>query len=161
MGFASWQRYCTASSSGRQPNFAALNRGRHLCSTRRPSRWALAHSSSIAINYHCIVDVRRVIKRYDSRSRHGCVMALGKLFTPLWPCHQAVCCNLILVSGQWMGPANCPSSAGTVLQGAYNSEKPGKHGNLREFVHSGKLREFEIYSGNSCILDATFSWHNL
>ena len=30
-GFASWQRYCTASSSGRQPNFAALNRGRHLC----------------------------------------------------------------------------------------------------------------------------------
>ena len=32
-----------ASSSGRQPNFAALNRGRHLCSAGRPSRWALAH----------------------------------------------------------------------------------------------------------------------
>ena len=31
------------SSSGRQPNFAALNRGRHLYSARRPSRWALAH----------------------------------------------------------------------------------------------------------------------
>jgi len=31
------------SSSGRQPNFAALNRGRHLCSTGRPSLWALAH----------------------------------------------------------------------------------------------------------------------
>ena len=31
-GFASWQRYCTASGSGRQPNFAALNRGRHLYS---------------------------------------------------------------------------------------------------------------------------------
>ena len=42
-GFASWQRYCTASSSGRQPNFAALNRGRHLCSAGQPSRWALAH----------------------------------------------------------------------------------------------------------------------
>ena len=42
-GFASWQRYCTASSSGRQLNFAALNRGRHLCSAGRPSRWALAH----------------------------------------------------------------------------------------------------------------------
>jgi len=41
-GFASWQRYCTASSSGRQPNFAALNRRRHLCSTERQSRWALA-----------------------------------------------------------------------------------------------------------------------
>jgi len=31
------------SSSGRQPNFAALNRGRHLCSAGLPSRWALAH----------------------------------------------------------------------------------------------------------------------
>jgi len=32
--------YCTASSSGRQPNF---DRGGHLCSAGRPSRWALAH----------------------------------------------------------------------------------------------------------------------
>jgi len=31
------------SSSGRQPNLAALNRGRHLYSARQPSRWALAH----------------------------------------------------------------------------------------------------------------------
>jgi len=31
------------SSSKRQPNFAALNRGRHLCLAGRPSRWALAH----------------------------------------------------------------------------------------------------------------------
>ena len=31
------------SSSERQPNFAALNRGRHLCSEGRPSGWALAH----------------------------------------------------------------------------------------------------------------------
>ena len=30
-------------SSGRQPNFAALNRGRHLCSAGWPSRWALTH----------------------------------------------------------------------------------------------------------------------
>ena len=41
--FASWQRYYTASTSGRQPNFAALNRGRHLCTAGRPSGWALAH----------------------------------------------------------------------------------------------------------------------
>ena len=34
------------SSSGRQPNFAALNRGRHQYSAERPSRWALAHISS-------------------------------------------------------------------------------------------------------------------
>jgi len=31
------------SSSGRQPKFAALNRGRHLHSAGRPSRWVLAH----------------------------------------------------------------------------------------------------------------------
>ena len=46
-----WQRYCTASSSGRQPNFAALNRERHLCSTGRPSRWALAH---ILVFIYCV-----------------------------------------------------------------------------------------------------------
>jgi len=42
---ASWHRYCTAStcSSGRQLNFAALNRGHHLCSAGRPPRWALTH----------------------------------------------------------------------------------------------------------------------
>ena len=34
---------CTASSSGCQLNFAALNRGRQLCSAGRPSGWALAH----------------------------------------------------------------------------------------------------------------------
>jgi len=33
------------SSSGRQSNCAALNRGRHLYSAGRPSRWALAHIS--------------------------------------------------------------------------------------------------------------------
>ena len=33
-------------SSGRQPKFAALNRGRHLYSAGRPSRWAFAHISS-------------------------------------------------------------------------------------------------------------------
>ena len=50
------------SNSERQPNFAALNRGRHLCSAGRPSRWALAHilvlkkliqfDSNIATNLH-------------------------------------------------------------------------------------------------------------
>ena len=39
------------SSIGRQPNFAALNRGRHLYSAGRPSRWALAHISSFHL--HC------------------------------------------------------------------------------------------------------------
>jgi len=59
-GFASWERYCTASSSGRQPNFAASNRGRHLRSAGRPSRWALAHilvdgcvNADNVIRQHC------------------------------------------------------------------------------------------------------------
>jgi len=34
------------SSSGRQPSFAALNRGRHLYSAGRPLRWASAHMKS-------------------------------------------------------------------------------------------------------------------
>jgi len=34
--------------SERQLNFAALNRGRHLYSAGRPSRWALAH---ILVNF--------------------------------------------------------------------------------------------------------------
>jgi len=54
------QRYCTASSSGRQPNFAALNRGRHLCSARRPSRWALAHISGCRFN-GCFVACRPIV----------------------------------------------------------------------------------------------------
>ena len=50
-GFASWQRYCTALySNGRQPNFAALNRGRQLYSAGRPSGWTLTHISSSFAN---------------------------------------------------------------------------------------------------------------
>ena len=37
------------SSIGRQPNFAALNRGRHIYSAGQPSRWALAHISSFIV----------------------------------------------------------------------------------------------------------------
>jgi len=37
------------SSSGRQPNFAALNRRRYLYCTGRPSRWALASILVFAI----------------------------------------------------------------------------------------------------------------
>jgi len=37
------------SSSGRQPNFVALNKGRHLYSAGLPSRWALANILIIVI----------------------------------------------------------------------------------------------------------------
>jgi len=39
------------SSSGRQPNSVALNRGRHLYSAGRPSRWALAHILVIYVTF--------------------------------------------------------------------------------------------------------------
>jgi len=45
-GLAALLHGARQSSSGRQPNFVALNRGRHLYSSGRPSRWALAHISS-------------------------------------------------------------------------------------------------------------------
>jgi len=43
------------SSSGRQPNFAALNRGRHLHSTGRPSRWVLANILVVCINCSLLI----------------------------------------------------------------------------------------------------------
>ena len=42
------------SSSGRQPNFAALSRGRHLYSAGRPSGWALAHIFVLCITVCCM-----------------------------------------------------------------------------------------------------------
>jgi len=45
------------SSSGSQPNFAALNRGRHLYSAGRPSRWALAHI--LVIYYIMLIVIHR------------------------------------------------------------------------------------------------------
>ena len=59
------------SSSGRQPNFAALNRGRHLYSAGRPSRWALAHilvaifmtpHNTNAVKYQCY---KRSLPKYE------------------------------------------------------------------------------------------------
>jgi len=43
------------SSTGRQPNFASLNRRRHLCSAGRPSRWALAHILVLILFYQVLV----------------------------------------------------------------------------------------------------------
>ena len=49
-GFRVLAAYARYSSSGRQPNFAALNRGRHLYLARRPSRWVLAHILAFYFN---------------------------------------------------------------------------------------------------------------
>jgi len=49
---------------GHQPNFAALNRGRHLCSAWRPSRWALAHILVIDVLPFVNVFGRPFVKRF-------------------------------------------------------------------------------------------------
>ena len=51
-GFALGSVTARHSSSGRQPNFAALNRGRHPYTAGRPSRWALAHISSFPLLFY-------------------------------------------------------------------------------------------------------------
>ena len=52
------------SSFQRQPNFAALNRGRHLYLAGRPSGWALAHISSFLLFlWRCTFVVQAVALR--------------------------------------------------------------------------------------------------
>jgi len=58
------------SSSGRQPNFMALNRERHLCSAGRPSRWALAHISTLLLSCKIFISCRMVCV-WGEGSRHG------------------------------------------------------------------------------------------
>jgi len=58
------------SSIGRQPNFAALNRRRHLYSAGRPSRWAMAHILVVHLlcatcPHRCVVTDVATINRYS------------------------------------------------------------------------------------------------
>ena len=71
----SWQRYCTASSSGHQPNFAALNRGRRLCSAGRPSRWALAHIL-VVLMFYCFNTFVSVFRAVVSAVVHSSLSLL-------------------------------------------------------------------------------------
>jgi len=57
------------SSSGRQPNFAALNRGRRLYSAGRPSRWALAHIL-VTVNAGLKCAARGSLKIQDAKNRY-------------------------------------------------------------------------------------------
>ena len=90
------------SSSGRQPNFAAMNRGRHLYSAGRPSRWALAHVSSCC---NCCV-----CTRHDaSRSRYRLAVTDTRLISSasyagaspieIYTIDKILCCK-VFVPGQ-------------------------------------------------------------
>ena len=55
-------------SSGRQPNFAALNRGRHLYSAGRLSRWALPTFLVLGILHACFMPRPTILLDYSLRS---------------------------------------------------------------------------------------------
>jgi len=90
-GFASWQHYCTASSSGHQPNFAALNRGRHLYSARRPSRWVLAH-----ILLHFVSDIAIFVLKRDVK-----LQLTNYLLHYSWDCFTATTVLYYHLSWSW------------------------------------------------------------
>jgi len=64
-------------SSERQPNFAALNRGRHLYSAGRPSRWALAH----------ILVYNRIWRHFVTWFLRGCIEITWHLLVFNMACH--------------------------------------------------------------------------
>jgi len=51
------------SSSAHQPNFADLNRGRHLCSAGWPSRWALANILVFGIFFVTVKDIAMLFSK--------------------------------------------------------------------------------------------------
>ena len=86
-------------SSGRQPNFAAFNRGRHLYSAGRPSRWALAHISSYGyrsplLSAH-VGSVAVTKRRFTKRFQYECITVHGELETVLKVCMK---CTVIFIN---------------------------------------------------------------
>ena len=79
------------SGSGCQSNFTALNRGRHLYSAGRPSRWALAHISS----YYYTAS-QQMSKMCHSR-RHSLRVPVSPHFVGYWSLrHRTVTDGLIV-----------------------------------------------------------------
>jgi len=64
--------------SGRQPNFAALNRGRHLHLAGRPSRWALAHILVCGSSYFLKLMLVFMMQRLSLHKVGHCIVANGK-----------------------------------------------------------------------------------
>ena len=72
-------RHC---SSGRQPNFAALNSGRHLYSAGRPSRWPLAHILVVAYSNNATN-----LQRFIAIAVLPILMRLGRYRNLYWHWH--------------------------------------------------------------------------
>jgi len=77
------------SSSGCQPNFAALNRGRHLYSTGRPSRCALVHilvciaQETIAIDSQIFLTTVKSSQRTTSQELECAELTTSKVFSEM------------------------------------------------------------------------------
>ena len=83
------------SSSGRQPNFAALNRGRYLYSAGRPSRWALAHIYSCIWFVECYVIVFLV--KFSYVKYCSIVLCIASSDVPVMCSHSTV--SVLSLSG--------------------------------------------------------------
>jgi len=87
------------SSIGRQPNFPALNRGRHLYSAGRLSRWALAHILVLVFFLAC-----------SQPSQIGCLPHLHAwcVLSANLECRSEMCCTRLAASA---GPKKSPKIA--------------------------------------------------
>ena len=80
-------------SSGRQPNFAALNRGRHLCLAGRPSGWALAHITVPFLYEYCgkyspFNFTQYVILPQNLEITDYCDVTSPYVYRPPWQCYH-------------------------------------------------------------------------
>ena len=122
------------SSSGRQPNFAALNRGRHLYSAGRSSRWALAHIVVSELNWFSLINMQYTCSQIIHKFLHlryllnrlvvtllSAVMCVVTLKTAVcvepWCSRGRVFVVLCIVSGrQWNSTASASSSKSRPIQ---------------------------------------------
>jgi len=74
------------SSSERQPNFVALNRGRYLCSAGRPSRWALAHILVFDIYLEDSGESVKLLQVFCGSLLVSLTHLLGQCRTLFWNC---------------------------------------------------------------------------
>jgi len=100
------------SSSGRQPNFSVLNKGRHLYPARRPSRWASAHilviiCISLSLYYLLRCQYRWHGATYCYSHRPSCVVLSVSLFiTVASPEKKAEPVEMPFGVGTQVGPRN-------------------------------------------------------
>jgi len=96
------------SSSGRQPNIAALNRGRHLYSAGWPSRWALAHIL-VLFDLPSFLEFLRVglgpfvnpWSRFQALKIHAICLTFSSLCHSLYEWTVLFICCCVSDSGPW------------------------------------------------------------